>query len=157
MKSIEDKLEHLWGKVGFIVHLSQMIEYSLSNVLAFNEILCESNNRESMYGFEFNEFVKHANDLYEELSKKPLGFGIEKARQVGCFNNKSQEWLKKVCGERNFVIHKLFKQDLFDKHLETDPEFYYERLENLIEEMHFINDELNAVFARQKAEYKLIC
>lgn len=106
--------------------------------------------------FEFNEFAKCANNLYEELSKIPLGFGIKKARQQGYLSGKSQGWLKAVCCERNFVVHKLFKQDLFDKHLETDPEFYYERLENLIEQMNLINNELNKIFVQQKAEYKLI-
>lgn len=66
MDSIENKLKRLWGKGGFIVHLSQMIEYSLANVLAFNEILCGFDNRESMYLFEYNDFAKRANDLYEE-------------------------------------------------------------------------------------------
>lgn len=156
MDNLENKLEHLWGKVGFIVHLSQMIEYSLANVLAFNEILCEFDNRESMCVFEYNDFAKRANVLYEDLSKKPLGYGIEKARQQGYFSRKSQDWLKAVCQERNYVVHQLFKQDLFDKHLETDPEFYYERLEKLIEEMNLINNELNEIFAQQKAEYELI-
>lgn len=155
MDSVENKLEHLWGKVGFIIHLSQMIEYTLSNILAFNEILYEFNNRESMYAFEFNEFAKRASDLYEELSKKPLGFGLEKAKKAGYFN-KSQNWLEKICKERNFVVHKLFRQDLIDKHLDTNPEFYYERLENLIEEMNDINNDLNEIFAWQKNTYKSI-
>lgn len=148
-------MEHLWGKVGFIVQLSQMIEYSLSNVLAFYELLHKFDNREVVSSFEFNEFAKRANDLYKELSKKSLGFGIKKARQLGCFRDKSQKWLKEVCDERNFVIHKLFKEDLLSKHLETDPEFYYERLEKLITKMYDINLELNDIFIRQKAEYRL--
>lgn len=156
MKNIEEKWKHLWGKVGFIVNLSQMIEYSLANVLAFNEILREFDYRESMCVFEFNEIAERANVLYEELSKKPLGFGIKKARQQGYFRDISQDWLEEVCRERNFVVHELFKQDLFDKHLETDPEFYNERLEKLIEEMYLIYNDLNEIIAQQKAEYKLI-
>lgn len=153
-KEIEDKLAHLWGKVGFIVQLSQMIEYTLSNVLAFDEILREFDNRDSMCVLEYNEFAKRANDLYEKLSKKPLGAGIKKAEKF--FNTESLDRLKAVCEGRNFVIHGLFKNDLFEKHLETDPEFYYECLGNLIDEMCVINTELNDIFASQKAEYNLI-
>lgn len=64
--------------------------------------------------------------------------------------------MEDMCKERNYVIHRLFRDDLFDKHLETDPTFYYERLENLIEEMYAINEDLNKIFANQKAKYKLI-
>ena len=40
-KKIEEQLIQLWGKVGFIVNLSQMIEYNLANILAFDELLRE--------------------------------------------------------------------------------------------------------------------
>lgn len=156
MNKYKKELLHLWGKVGLIVNLSQMIEYTLANVLAFDEILREFEDRDSMFVYEYNEFAKRAEKLYKELEKKPLGFGIEKARQLGYFNDKSQEWLKAMCKERNFVVHRLFKEDLVAKHLETDPTFYYERLENLIEEMNAVNNNLNEIFAKQKAEYKLI-
>lgn len=156
MNKYKKELLHLWGKVGLIVNLSQMIEYTLANVLAFDEILREFEDRDSMYVYEYNEFAKRAEKLYKELEKRPLGFGIEKARQLGYFNDKSQEWLKAMCEERNFVVHRLFREDLVSKHLETDPTFYYERLENLIEEMNAVNNNLNEIFAKQKAEYKLI-
>ena len=47
-KNCKKQLEELWGKVGFIVNLSQMIEYNLANILAFGEILREFNNADSM-------------------------------------------------------------------------------------------------------------
>ena len=33
------KVELLWIKVGFVVQLSQMVEYNLANILGFDEIL----------------------------------------------------------------------------------------------------------------------
>ena len=51
-KNCKKQLEELWGKVGFIVNLSQMIEYNLANILAFDEILREFDNADSMYLFE---------------------------------------------------------------------------------------------------------
>ena len=32
-KTYKQHLEELWGKVGFIVDLSQMIEYNLANIM----------------------------------------------------------------------------------------------------------------------------
>lgn len=60
MNKYKKELLHLWGKVGLIVNLSQMIEYTLANVLAFDEILREFEDRDSMYVYEYNEFAKRA-------------------------------------------------------------------------------------------------
>lgn len=54
----EEQLFEIWGKVGFIVHLSQMIEYTLANVLAFNDILREFDDKGSINVFEYNGFVE---------------------------------------------------------------------------------------------------
>lgn len=54
------------------------------------------------------------------------------------------------------MVHRLFKEDLVSKHLESDPSFYYERLEKAMEDMNIINSDLNKMFSEQKAEYKLI-
>lgn len=79
-KKIEKQLIQLWGKVGFIVNLSQMIEYTLANVLAFDELLREFEERDSMFVFEFNEFADKANEWYKKLESKALGFGIHRAK-----------------------------------------------------------------------------
>ena len=39
MNKINQNLQELWGKVGFIVHLSQMVEYNLANILSADELL----------------------------------------------------------------------------------------------------------------------
>lgn len=94
--------------------------------------------------------------VYIKNLKKPLGFGIKKAKDIGYFETKSQKWLEDVCAERNYVLHRLFMEDLFSKHLESDPSFYYERLKKAMEDMNIINNDLNKMFSEQKAEYKLI-
>lgn len=76
------QLLHLWGKVGFIVHLSQMVEYNLANILAFDEILREFEERDSMFVIEYNEFAQRANEWYEKLSGKPLGASLNKAKEI---------------------------------------------------------------------------
>lgn len=146
----------LWGKVGFVVNLSQMIEYNLANILAFDEVLREFEEKDSMFVFEFNKFVDKANEWYKILESRTLGFGIKRAKKLGYFDNKSQKRLTAMCEERNYIIHSLFKDDLTKKYLETNPAFYYERLEKLITEMNAINEDLNKIFAKLKAEYKLI-
>ena len=53
-------------------------------------------------------------------------------------------------------MHNLFRDDLKPRHLETDPEFYFEELENTIEILHEINEVLTKIFERQKQEFELI-
>lgn len=81
-KKIEKELLSLWGKVGFIVNLSQMVEYNFANILAFDEILREFETTDSMFVFEYNEFVERANDWYKSLSKKTFGANVKRAREI---------------------------------------------------------------------------
>lgn len=155
-KKIKKQLFKLWGKVGFIVNLSQMIEYNLANILAFDEILREFDEVDSMYVYEFNEFAKRANKKYAELESRPFGAGIKQAEKVKFFTEDFQKELERICQERNYVVHRLFKEDLKEKMLETDPTYYFDRLENLIADMNQVNEELTEIFIIQKAEYKLV-
>ena len=47
-EGINNALTDLWGKVGFIVHLSQMVEYNLANILSADELLKEFDTDNSM-------------------------------------------------------------------------------------------------------------
>lgn len=155
MKKIK-KMEHLLGKVGYIVQLSQMIEYNLANILALDELLREFNKADSMYLFEYNEYAERANKWYQKLEKNTFGFGLKRAKDIEFFESEVQERLKHICEERNFVVHRLFKEDLFLRHLDSNPDFYYDRLETLIEEMYRVNESLNQIVIKQKEIYKLI-
>lgn len=155
-KAYKQQLEEVWGKVGFIVNLSQMIEYNLANILAFNEILREFDNKDSMYLLEYNTFAVKANDLYDQLSKHTFGYGLKRAKEIKFFTDDSLERLQTLCKERNFVVHHLFIDDLKQKHLETDPNFYFERLEHLINDMYSANEELTKIFKQQKDQFQLI-
>ncbi len=134
-KKTQKQLKELWGKVGFIVNLSQMIEYTLANILAFDEILREFEKTDSMFICEFNEFAETANKWYKILNEKTLGFGIKHAKAINFFTDESIQILEKICEERNFVVHHLFREDLTLKYLERKPSYYFERLETLINNM----------------------
>ena len=53
------------------------------------------------------------------------------AKKVKFFNEDGIELLKKACKKRNYVVHNLFRDDLKPRHLETDPEFYFEEFDVL--------------------------
>ena len=57
----------VWEMVGFVVNLSQMLEYNLANILALNEILVAFDKEESMYEFEYAELLRKTDDWYKKL------------------------------------------------------------------------------------------
>ena len=155
-KKTEKELLSLWGKVGFIVNLSQMVEYNLANILAFDEILREFETTDSMFVFEYNEFVERANNWYKKLSKMTFGANLKRAREIKFFTKKSEELLSKAIEKRNYVIHSLFKEDLEKNYLETNPKYYFNELEETIFLLNTINESLVKIFRQQKEEHQLI-
>ena len=156
MNDINQNLQELWGKVGFIVHLSQMVEYNLANILSADELLRGFDTDNSMRIVDYKELVQKSNEMYHKLSGIPLGGVLKQAKKVNFFNEDGLELLEKACKKRNYVVHNLFRDDLKPRHLEIDPEFYFEELENTIEILHEINEVLTKIFERQKEEFKLI-
>ena len=155
-KKVEKQLVHLWGKVGFIVNLSQMIEYNLANILSADEILREFEHRDSMTVLEFNDLAKESNNWLVKLEKSTMGSVIKRAKEVRYFSDESINILEDVLKRRNYIAHKLFVDDLKDKHLETNPKHYYKYLEETIDLMHTINNTLLAINKKQREEYKTI-
>lgn len=152
----EEQYFTLLGKVGLVVHLSQMIEYNIANILAFDDVLRKFDESGSMMMYEFNDITREAEHWYEILEKKPLGFGLKEARERGFFTDESQKRLDEMCDERNYVVHRMFKDDLLTQNTSKNPTFYYERIENLLEEMEVIIDVLTEIFKEKQNEYNSI-
>jgi hypothetical protein len=47
-KNVEMQLFHLWGQVGFVINLSQMIEYTIANVVALDEYIRNFDNGDNI-------------------------------------------------------------------------------------------------------------
>ena len=150
------KLKMLWGKVGFIVHLSQMVEYNLANILSADELLREFETDNTVHIIDYNNLAQKSNEVYHKLSGIPLGGILKQAKKVKFFNENGLELLKEACNKRNYVVHHLFRDDLKPNHLESDPQFYFEELETTIGLLREINEVLTKIFERQKQEFKLI-
>ena len=155
-KKTEKELLKVCEKVGLIVNLSQMVEYNMANILALDEILRKFETTDSMFVFEYNEFVERANNWYKELSKRTFGGNFKRAKEIKFFTNESEELLSKAIEKRNYVIHSLFKDDLKNKYLETNPKYYFNELEETISLLNTINESLVEIFKQQKEEHKLI-
>lgn len=156
MNDINQNLQELWGKVGFIIHLSQMVEYNLANILSADELLREFEERDSMCIIEYNKFAEKSNALYQTLSTKTFGAILNRAEKIKFFTEDGLKLLREACSKRNYVVHHLFRDDLNSKHLESDPQFYFEELETTIGLLHEINEVLLNIFEQQKKDFRLI-
>ena len=156
MNDIDQNLQELWGKVGFIIHLSQMVEYNLANILSADELLREFEERDSMCIIEYNKFAEKSNALYQTLSTKTFGAILNRAEKIKFFTEDGLKLLREACSKRNYVVHHLFRDDLNSKHLESDPQFYFEELETTIGLLHEINEVLLNIFEQQKKDFRLI-
>ena len=81
MNEINQNLQELWGKVGFIIHLSQMVEYNLANILSADELLRGFDTDNSMRIVDYNELVQKSNEMYHKLSGIPLGGVLKQAKK----------------------------------------------------------------------------
>lgn len=101
----------------------------------------------------YDKAVKKADSLYKTLSKRPLGKILKQAEKVKFFTEDDLKLLSEACEKRNFVIHHLFREDLFKGYVDTQPEYYYETVEETIGMLHEINEQLVEIFKQQKQEY----
>lgn len=144
------------GMVGFVVNLSQMIEYNLANILALNEILVAFDKEDSMYEFEYAELLRKTDDWYKKMDRLELGKLLENIKSRTDFKKEFIDFLTEIRTERNFFVHNVFKDDLFTKAFQDNPKQYIPRLQELIAKMQAANDELVKIFAEMKKEVKMI-
>ena len=142
--------------VGFVVNLSQMIEYNLANILALNEILVAFDREDSMYEFEYAELLRKTDEWYKKLDKCELGKVLKEIKAKNIITEEYVDFLDGIRNERNYFVHNVFKEDLFTKAFQDNPKQYIPRLQELIAKMHAANDELVKIFVEMKKEVKMI-
>ena len=126
----------VWGMVGFVVNLSQMLEYNLSNILALNEILVVFDNEESIYEFEYAELLRKTDDWYKKLDKWELGKVLRDVKIKKIITEEFVNYLDEIRTERNYFVHNVLKDDLVTKAFQNNSKQYIPRLQELIAKMH---------------------
>lgn len=148
--------KRIWASIGFIVNLSQMIEYNISNILGMDDILSAFKSRDSMYVFEYNELVESAEKWYEILTKKELGKLQLILKKKNLFTDDILNEIDFVREERNYFIHQIFKDDLKTKEFQNNPKQYLPRLQELVERMNNLNEVLCRIFNKMQQGIKSI-
>lgn len=148
----------LYGRVGLIVALSQMIEYSLAEIQAYHKALSIFDSTTKVEKRKFHQIVDEANALYAKSIHKSLGQNIAQAKNDGLFKENASQLaeLEDALKERNYVTHQLFKDDVNDSHIEKDTPKVLERLLHDVERLKNINDVLLIQVDTLKKDYDSI-
>ena len=138
-KYIRD-LRGLWERIGFIMHLSQMIEYNLLNILAGHKYI-ESIEGLSIYDFvNYNNAAKESNEALHKNNRKDLKKLLDRAIADNVFNKEMIDLLDTIKNKRNYYAHQFFKEDLFTKITETNPSYYFKKMKEDIGLFKTVND-----------------
>ena len=148
--------KEVWSIVGFIVNLSQMIEYNLAHILALNEILSKFDEKGAMWSFEYNELLRKTDEWYKKLSCRPLGNSLKEIEDRKVLTSDSMDELRWICDERNYFIHHYFKEDLRSKDFQERPKQIIPRLQELVIRMKNANDDLCNIFKEMDEKEKTI-
>ena len=152
----EKYYKKVWESIGFIVNLSQMIEYNIANILALNEIISAFDGEGSMFVFEYEVLLCKTDQWYKKLDKLELGKVLREVQNKRIFTEDFIGCLDEIREERNYFVHSYFKDDLKTKEFQEDPKKIIPRLQNLVDKMHAANEELVKIFAEMKQEVKMI-
>jgi len=109
----------IYKKIGMIMHIAQNLEYNLSTIIAFKKIEVELSKRR-LSNDEIKDKINEIEILYDEISRKPLGFSMELAKETNIFTEDFLNTLIKALHSRNYYAHKFFKDDLKKNMLNTN-------------------------------------
>lgn len=153
----EEKLEKIWGSVGFIMHLSQLIEYNIVNIIAGHKFLKDAKAQKSMNIEEYERKAIASNKILHNLSyKKTMGTVINAAKDIQLFDEELTNKLDAIKEKRDYYAHIFFKEQLFTKDMENDPDILLDQLSQDVNDLKEVNDRLLEIDAKQRKEAKRI-
>lgn len=153
----EAKLKKIWGSVGFIMHLSQLIEYNIVNIIAGHKFLKDVKAQKSMNIEEYERKAIASNKILRNLSyKKTMGTVINAAKDIHLFDEELTNKLDAIKEKRDYYAHIFFKEQLFTKDMENNPDILLDQLSQDVNDLKEINDRLLKIDAKQREEAKRI-
>ena len=133
--------ELMYLNIGKIIHIAQTIEYNLSTIIAFSNLEKELKKRK-LTNEEIKDKLSQIEVLYDEISRKPLGYSMELAKETHIFTDDFLVVLNKALHSRNYYAHIFFKEDIKNNKLANNLSDVNKDLEFNIKRLTNINNEL---------------
>lgn len=133
--------ELMYLNIGKIIHIAQTIEYNLSTIIAFSNLEKELKKRK-LTNEEIKEKLAIVESLYDEISRKPLGYSMELAKETHIFTDDFLVTLNKALHSRNYYAHRFFKEKITNDKTNKDISEINKDLEFNIKRLTSVNNEL---------------
>lgn len=145
-KSVKKQVQYVWQSIGYLLHLTSLIEYNLINIIAGEKYLSLFDNDEIDLEDILNAKLISNQTLHTLSSKKSmLGKLIYLIEEQGILDQYLIEDLKKVSDLRGYYAHQFFKDDLRKDNLSKNPSCYFHKLRTDIEFIYNIHCEILAI------------
>ncbi len=146
----------MYSRIGYILHVVQMIEYNIANILSLEEY--EEINSKFVSEKEVNEIKENINKKYKELSSLMFGQLGKLLKKSKYLSNIDLDKLGNIIDSRNYIVHQCFKEKLLQNGLLS-----LDEVDKFIEELNeyeclivSFNEELLEVFKKHKIKQVLI-
>ena len=139
----QEEANLLYGRVGMIVALSQMVEYNLAEIQAYCKALSNLNEGQVQPDRQ-KQILMEADDIYHANLAKTLGQNIQGIKDSCIFEDdpKFIDSLGGVLKERNYVVHQLFKDDVQKQYIQNNLQRVLDRLSNAVGRLNNLNKKL---------------
>ena len=109
------KMQEIYLALGEIVEVSQVIEYNLATLIKYNEYIKKFKDNHKLSKRDYDNFFEEVEVMYTELNSSTLGQIINKLKEVDIFNSSSIQKLYDLLKERNYLVHRFFKDNNFNE------------------------------------------
>lgn len=140
----------MYSRIGFLLHLLQMNEYNIANIIALEEF--EKLNGKVVTEEDIARVRKDADAKFEKLSGLTFGQLKKKVENSKNLANADMELLGKIVDYRNYLAHRCFKEKLLNHELETleDVDKFIDELNDFEIIIHDFNEWLLKIFEKNK-------
>lgn len=138
----------MYSAIGYIVHLMQMIDYNIANILAISDMNTKILEKEPLTEQEYVEIKDKAKKFYNKIISISTGRLRDKFKNSPLLSSDDVSLIQDAIKKRNEIIHKIFIDDLvakkFDNLEEVDK--YIDYLNKFEEDLRNLNEELLCIF-----------
>lgn len=147
----EKVYREMYSRIGHILHIVQMIEYNIANILSLEEF--EKINGKLVREDDIQQVKKNIDIKYKKLTKKTFGKLGKEIKKSSYLSNLNLEALEKIIVYRNYIVHSCFKEKLLKNELSlNDIDDFMDELNDYELIIMSLNEALLDVFKKHKVK-----
>ncbi len=145
----------MYSRIGCILHIFQMIEYNIANILSVEEY--EKINGKLISEEDIKQVKKDIDSKYQQLTKIFFGRLWKEIKSSRYLANIDLEALEEIVKYRNYLVHNCFKEKLIENQLTLENiDEFVDELNDFEELIRNFNDQLVKIFEIHKIKRVMI-